>query len=80
MGVNNEYNTSWIRMLLRKGFEMDRGLGVIDLVELEELEEEEVVEGEREGEREEEGGRGWGVWMILGGRSVRAVGERGVGE
>lgn len=63
-------------MLLRKGFEMDRGLGIIDLVELEELEEEEVVEGERE----EEGGRGWGVWMILGGRSVRAVDERGFGE
>lgn len=63
-------------MLLRKGFEMDRGFGIIDLVELEELEEEEVVEGERE----EEGGRGWGVWMILGGRSVRAVGERGFGE
>lgn len=63
-------------MLLRKGFGMDRGLGIIDLVELEELEEEEVVEGERE----EEGGRGWGVWMILGGRSVRAVGERGFGE
>lgn len=63
-------------MLLRKGFEMDRGLGIIDLVELEELEEEEVVEGERE----EEGGRGWGVWMILGGQSVRAVGERGFGE
>lgn len=63
-------------MLLRKGFGMDRGLGITDLVELEELEEEEVVEGERE----EEGGRGWGVWMILGGRSVRAVGERGFGE
>lgn len=60
-------------MLLRKSFKME-GLGVIE-VEEEEEEEEGVEEGEEGEEEEEAGERSWGVWILLGGRSVRAVGE-----
>lgn len=66
-------------MLLRKGSRMDRGLGLIEAEVEEEEEEEEVVEGEGEGEEEGVEGRGWEGWMILGGRSVRAVRERNMG-
>lgn len=67
-----------MHMLLRRGFKMDWGLGVVEAVAVEEEEEEEEGEGEGE-EVAGVGGRGWAVWMISGGRNARAVGERRVG-
>lgn len=61
--------TSWMRMLLRKGFKKNEGLWVVEVLEVE-------VAVEVEGEGAGVPGRGWAVWMISGGRNVRAVGER----
>lgn len=66
--------TSWMRMLLRKGFKKNEGLWVVEVLEVAvEVEEE---EGEGEGAGAVVPGRGWAVWMISGGRNVRAVDER----
>lgn len=59
-------------MLPRKGFKKNQEFGVVELVEVAVEEEEEEGEGEGVGVP----GRGWAVWMISGGRNVRAVGER----
>lgn len=64
-----------MRMLLRKGFKKNEGLGVVEVVV-----EVAVEVEEEEGEGAGVPGRGWAVWMISGGRNVRAVGERVRGE
>lgn len=60
-------------MLLRKGFKKNEGLWVVEVLEVE-VEVEVAVEVEGEGAGVP--GRSWAVWMISGGRNVRAVGER----
>lgn len=62
-----------MRMLLRNGLKKNQEMGVVEVVVA-------VEEEEEEGQGAGVGGRGWVVWMISGGRNVRAVGERLRGE